>query len=754
MREPYFLLKARDTEYKPKPGGGTSKPPIVPVTPEYRAALVERARSTLGDVKDSPLAAYGIPFTFELRAQALAKSNRPYKFLSSIDLSPVAAVSRGILVARATAGSVEGFVDAVESRRSKDDVYAISTIGDVGIWDPVRDAVDLDGRASVAELIEEARRVHRVLRLELFPWLDPERVRLKDGEPFKDYLDELGFGVRSILGNKSRMTVYVEVGGEASTQSLAKLVGVRRIDLAPSYRTPIPVRTQGFREIPGKRVPPLGSPVGDEPTVGVLDSGVSAASLAPWTLRSWRYDRNAELDTNHGSFVAGLVVASRLLNDNHDAFGNDSACVYDAQVMSAGDIGEDLLIERIREVLQQSGADGPRVWNCSFNLTGRTARESYSPFAQEMDSLARDYHLLFVQSAGNFNALRWVWPPDGSAGEADMILPPADAVDTLAVGALSHKGGLAPAGAPASYSRRGPSFGGQQKPDVVHYAGDVAADGSLSGFGVTSIAADGSLVESVGTSFSTPLVSSIAANVWRHLDGGDAVTGVESPLVRAVVVHAATLQDQPIDPDFRRYYGAGVPSSAVEALSDEPYRFTTIHRVDLKSGVNWEKRPFPIPDCLIDDRGKIAGVVTVTLAYQPVIDAAYGDESVRTAVEFGFGHYVPTTSGGEKFNGELGGSHKWEADLIERGKWSPTTSYRKRWSRGVAAQGDWALQLRLTARDSSIEPLTQRAWAVVTLEALDRSLPVRQRGAAAIVALKYPHSLVVPAARVRIDRGV
>ena len=155
-----------------------------------------------------------------------------------------------------------------------------------------------------------------------------------------------------------------------------------------------------------------------------------------------------------------------------------------------------------------------------------------------------------------------------------------------------------------------------------------------------------------------------------------------------------------------------------------------------------------MPACLISANGKLKGVVTLTLAYAPHVDAAFGEECVRTCVEASFGTYL-TKKGKEKFYGRMGGSHDWEANLIERGKWSPIKTYRKLFRNGVEGS-DWALKLRLTARDSSIEPLSQRAFVIVTVESLDESLPVHQDGLAAIAHLRYPSSLAVDAGRLRV----
>lgn len=483
--------------------------------------------------------------------------------------------------------------------------------------------------------------------------------------------------------------------------------------------------------------------------VGVFDSGIAAGALDPWVARRFTYDVGTDLEPTHGTFVAGLVVASRDLNDDRTEFPRDPARLYDGQVLSRTGATEDIVIERVKEVLDQAGPAGPKVWNCSFNNPLHMDPVEYGTLSQEFDLLSAKHGVLFVQSAGNYGQLRTAWPPDGAPGTTDALATPAESVLSLTVGSLSHLGGITPIGAVASYSRRGPSFGGVQKPEVTHWSGDVDEQQTLSGYGIRSVGPGDVQLESVGTSFATPIVSSIAANLWADLEISSAIDPVTPELVKGLTIHSATVANMTIADEHRPYYGAGAPRGESVALFDLPHTFTTIHEVELRTGVNWEKRPFPMPECLFDGDRKIKAAVALTLAYAPVLDAAHGDECIRTCVEPSFGRYR-LKGGAEKFDGTMGGSHDWERQLVERGKWSPVKTYRKVWKNGIDGAGDWSLKLRLTARDSSIEPLTQRAYVIVTVEGLDESQPVYQDGLAAVARLRYPSALAVDATRLRL----
>jgi serine protease AprX len=746
--EPIIVLPAQRGEYVRKPGGGKTPAPLVTVDSNLRSGLVTQLTAVQQiTAADRPGAFQGTPVAIRVRDEALAKSNRPYKFLAEADLMPVAGGSRGEMISRATPDNTSALAELIATRTSKRDTFAISTFESFRVFDPVLDAAVSPEFTSAQTLLDAAREHSTPLRVELFPWLSV-RSLWQDGQTLGQYLELVGLPVMSIAGSRTRTALYLEVTDEATVQSLQTLIGIRSAVLAPAYGAPAPVGPQSFRVVAGPGEVQVPDPVDVDPVVGILDSGIEPGVLDPWVQRRWAYEIPPDSDTTHGTFVGGLVVASRHLNGDSDDFPNDPALLFDAQVLPAGTVSEDILIDRITEVLNQSGPTGPRIWNCSFNNGEHMDPIAYGTLSQELDLLSDTHGVLFVQSAGNYPGLRRTWPPDGSPGKEDGLAVPAEAVRSLTVGSLSHLGGLTPRGAVASYSRRGPSFGGQQKPEVTYWSGDFDEAEQLSGYGVQSVGPGDFKLEMVGTSFATPIVSSIAANIWSDLLVGGAVERISPELVKGLVVHSATVANIAIPDEHRPYYGAGRPHGESLVLFDRPNAFTSIHEVELSTGINWEKRPFPLPECLIDAAGKMKATVALTVSYAPVIDPAFGDECTRTCVESSFGRYT-TKKGKEKFTGKMGDSQSWERDLIDRGKWSPIKTYRKKWS-GINAFGDWALKLRLTARDSTIEPLTQRVFVIITLESPNESLPVHNDGLAAVAALRYPSALAIDVGQVRV----
>lgn len=736
QREPILLLPGMPSEARKKHGGGGPKIPLVPVT----SALLASMRAELARVERlagsaAPLTGDSIPLAIKLRDKALAKTKRPTNFLAGTGISARATGRPGQLIAEASSDSISRLRAAIASPQTVEAKYAVSTVESFDLWHPFLGNGVVQGNG----VVEAAAGLHKPLRLDLFPWLHLTSP-LSTGEILEDYLADSGFRLIRRAGDESRLSHYFAVDEHTDAQALTKILGIRGATVAPDYAAFQDLVLQSFRPVePGASVTLAGDPSVHRP-VGVLDSGIAPGVLDPWIAHRYSYDVGADLDTTHGTFVAGLVAASRELNDDAGFFPSDTARLVDAQVLSQGPISEDLLLERIEEVLKDQGEDGPRVWNCSFAAVSPLSPVMYSPIAQAMDELSARYNVLFVQAAGNYVIPPGrSWPPAQSV--EDGIASPADAVRSLTVGSLAHKGGVVPHGAPSSYSRRGPSFAGQQKPDIVHWSGDFTSFGVLDGHGVQSIAPDDVLAESVGTSFATPIASAVAGNVWGAIETSEGASAATPELVKGLLVHAAAIGNPDIDPLHRNYYGAGVPSSSIEILGNTPDTFTTVHDVKLSRGVNWFRENFPVPDCLLTAEGKLRAEIVMTVSYSPLIDPAHGDECVRTSVEASFGRLVRGKTG-MNIDGIVpaerdSAPHAWESDRISEGKWSPIRTHRKTYPGGHQGGEGWGLRLSLVEREDGELQSEQRVFVILTFRGLEPDLPVYQDGIDAIARLRH-----------------
>jgi hypothetical protein len=757
---PILLLPYAQDELRRKQGGGRTPDPLVPVTTELRGSLVSQLTTLAAAAGERRASASNpMPVKITLRPKALAKSNRPYKLLNAAALPPVAAEQPGELVVGGTRDRLMALAAAILTGSSKDDQFYISTFEGFASWS-LQDVFGVADVDAAAAIIEEARRRDAYIKVTLFPWFAATVSRIATpqgaigqdmdsggGELLPAYRQALGLDIRTANVSRQRPVVYLPPTAEVSVERLQQISSIRAVSIAPTY-TAIDFGPQSFREIEDVQAERLDLPSAEAPVVGVLDTGVDGPAAAG-VVGQAQYDIGSDRDPWHGTFVSGLVMSSRPINDDDARFPADSARIFDGQVLPAAGISEALLFERVSEVVKAHPE--VRVWNCSFGAPVDDPRE-YGTFAQDIDALSDELGVLFVQAAGNYESLR-AWPPTVPSALRDHLASPAEAVRSVTVGARAHLGGFVDVGMPSSYSRRGPNFALHVKPDLSHWAGDVTAGRVLGGAGVKSILPSGSFAESIGTSFSTPIVSATAANVWDLLElGGSTQTRPE--LVKGLLAHAALLHDRtPVEPQFRSYFGWGTPPSSSDVLGADAGTFTTVHEVILTPGSDWYKQPFPVPPELITSQGKFHGEVLLTLSYAPPVNPAFGSEAVRTDVSGAFGYFAAGSDNRPRFHSitpqEVVGSY-WEADQIADGKWSPLKTYRKSYPQGTG-RGTWALRLSLTERVTDESRQEQRVFAIVSFRSLVPGQDIYSSGLAEVNRLGYASREMIPGTRLRLD---
>lgn len=722
----------------------------MPVTPELRAELSNQVSRVVEQGADASLRnELPLPVRIRLRNQALAKSNRPYAFLSSLSLPVSATDDAGDLVVRATLATLGGLSNAIANASSKRDLYDVATIEAIQYWDPRSSFSGAEDPVSAMRAVLED---HSLLRVTLFPWVTLASRYFED-DTLGEFLNSSGFNVELDVQLGAQQVVYLSADNDAVLGNLLEVQGIREIAATPAYAPPADL-SQQFRVFGGLQSSvPIPEP--GLPSVGLLDKGVASSDLDPWLIGSERFDPPEQVDERHGTFVAGLIAIGRTLNDNNPLLPDEGALIADVQVLAKGGATENELMVRIEDAVSRLSIGGPKVWNCSFNFVNEAAGANYGPLAQQMDELADRCNVLFVHSTGNYvsNPLRG-WPPDPATSYADRLASPAESVRGLAVGAISHLGGFSPQGMPASYSRRGPGFSFIQKPEVSQLGGDVDAIRMISGFGVRSIVPENQLAESVGTSFSTPFVSVLAAHLWDRVSESGSVARVTPALIKGLIAHGAVLANSELTGDIRNYLGWGTPPQAGVILANNPSAFTTVHEVVLSPGNDWVRTPFPVPRCLFTSNGKLRADITLTLSYAPPIRPEFGAESIRYDVEGGFGRITPGTNGRWKFNSVVPhdapeSSHLWESSRLEAGKWAPIKTYRHVYPQGTQG-ADWGMRLALTERVTDEIGLEQTVYAILTFRGLDDGLPVYSDGLDAVAALSLANRPMIRADRIRV----
>jgi serine protease AprX len=690
--------------YVPPGGGGGRK--IFGDPEQAKEQLVEQLAGVMsyfdrsfGEQPDLPAVA-----RVTLKREALAKSHRPYGLLENAECPVIGTRGFGEVLVSVRSNSIRRLQTRIRSAVTKESLADISTIAGILPYslDVVTEGID------PAELRRTAREARGRLRVQLFHHRDPQANELIRRR-FYTLLHALNVPLPDELVYAPALEIFRVVLPEAElAERVASFVGVQSVTKFPRYRfgsirtTALPVR-----DVHESDFPPPEADV-DYPLVGIIDSGINPddARLAPWVAARVTNENVPDdfRDYTHGSFVAALAVNAHLLNQSDPTFPKCSVKLVDALAVAADkDIGEDELLEAIDAALVAH----PEVkyWNLSLG-DSRPCGDLFSKLAMALDFRQDAFNTTFVIAAGNYDEepMRG-WPP-GDDELADGVAAPGDSIRGVTVGSVAHickKTSLVKVLEPSPFSRRGPGPAHTPKPELVHCGGNCDRRGRFSQTGVLSLDGTGKLAEDVGTSFSTPIVTSLLANVDH------ALTAPHSrALVKALAIHAATLRGQRLTTAEMHYHGFGIPPEVPEIISCSPAIATLIFEPELVPGVEFEKRPFPVPDCLIGNDGLVRGDIVMTLVYEPRLDSTSRAEYCRTNVDASLGTYTLQTDGKYRHKKEVPAEptdvgEMYEEALVEHGfKWSPVKVYRRSLSRGIAGDS-WRLAVRALSRDPGIQ---------------------------------------------------
>lgn len=370
------------------------------------------------------------------------------------------------------------------------------------------------------------------------------------------------------------------------------------------------------------------------PVVGILDTGISENRY----LKNWILEEKSiiipeqYLNTKHGTFVAGIVTyGEQLLGQNY--IGTSGCKVFDAAVFSEIEaIDQDDLITNIENTLKRY-SDKIKIWNLSIGTREEVDFDNFSDFGVAIDALQDKYDVIICKSAGNSDAFIKGEPKN-------RIAKSADSVRAIVVGSIAQEQGeldIALKNYPSPFTRigRGPSY--IIKPDLVHYGGNAGVDGEnkLSYTGVKSFAKGGNIIEGIGTSYSTPIVSAILASVQHELK-----EEFDPLLLKGLVIHSAKYPEEvnlPIGEKINQM-GFGMPPSVDEIIYNKPNEITLILRDQLVKGEFIEILDFPYPKTL-SNGGYYYGQVVVTVVYNPILDPNQGGEYCQSDLNVAFGTY-------------------------------------------------------------------------------------------------------------------
>jgi len=429
-------------------------------------------------------------------------------------------------------------------------------------------------------------------------------------------------------------------------------------------------------------------PIGEEPVVTVIDSGVLPGHplLRGWIVEDRDFDsgEGTVVDKHgHGTQVAGLAVYGDIAQCIQTGTWTPEVLVANAKVLRCHPLEPrwtafpdehrpEALVERaIRHFHDTRGC---RV----FNLSLGNSHDVYSggrqyAWAEILDQLARELSIVIVVSAGNSQS-----PPipdvartreefqaavrDAVLGDpATRICNPATAAIAVTVGAVARSErprtldsiAGAPEGAPAPFSRVGPGYQSKAtqravKPEFVAHGGNFAMhrfagaaprwiEGDLQlGEPTTRLNADSGrpLTAVSGTSFAAPHVSNAAAWGFRAVE--EALGQADSNAVRAILGVSSTVpvcgEDWLRDPqgqetwDRLRLVGYGMLDvDRVRASLESDTCLITTDSVDED---HWHLYAVPVPPAFATGRGKRG--ITVALAFDPPVRASRREYLSRT----------------------------------------------------------------------------------------------------------------------------
>lgn len=371
------------------------------------------------------------------------------------------------------------------------------------------------------------------------------------------------------------------------------------------------------------------------PVVGVLDTGISNNVF----LKSWKIEKHFEnypevyQNNSHGTFVSGIIEYGDELNGTSNT-SLEGVKLFDATVYPdtiKENIYPDVLIDHIREAIERNS--DIKVWNLSLGTNAEADLDEFSDFGMALDNIQDENNVLIIKSAGNCTNFQKNLPKG-------RIAKSADSVRSLVIGSIAETKGLydySDPNTPSPFTRIGPGPSNIIKPDLVFYGGNAGMnEGKLYKTGVPSFSVDGNIVHNAGTSFSTPWVTRMAAEI-SHLINED----FDPLLVKALLIHNAKYPTgcKLNMTDKVEQMGFGKPSSVEEMLYNSSDEITLILRDTLDKGSFIEMFDFPYPESLIDENGYFSGQIILTLVTKSILDDKQAGEYCQSNIDVFFGTY-------------------------------------------------------------------------------------------------------------------
>jgi hypothetical protein len=407
--------------------------------------------------------------------------------------------------------------------------------------------------------------------------------------------------------------------------------------------------------------PTLPIDIRSAPIVAVIDGGLHARSYS--SAEAWRAPplvSDAQADRRHGNCVTSLVVHGHAWNSNRPLpklncrIGSVQAVTHKN---SNRRFDERELMDYLRVVARAHPE--AKVWNISANQEAQGfGPEEVSALGHELTLLARGMGILPVVSVGNVSPQNNTQPN-----------PPADCEAAIVVGGRTANptNGQPSDGCPNCLPGPGPD--GMLVPDVSWFS---------------TLRMLGGVVET-GSSYATPLVSSLAAHTFERL------RQPTPDMVKALLIHATERDSH--DPRL----GWGTPYHERVPWVCEPGTVTLAWRGELEPGTAYYWNDIPIPPELVRE-GRLFGRVRLTAVLRPLVSPFGGTNYFASRLETSLQYQDYSRQDWTSLVGPMLESTLPEQEARqELRKWQPVRRHSRDFSKGngVTFSGD---HLRVYAR--------------------------------------------------------
>ncbi len=491
----------------------------------------------------------------------------------------------------------------------------ISAITGMGLFEPRVEDYNPDNRAYIVALLD---------------YQDPER-NARVQKLFRNQCSNNGITIEHETRYSSDMHLFrITLDSAEELELVRNFGGIRYIE----ETIPIAMTADSLGE---ESLPAVKAPKEDEsyPVVGVLDSGIQRNPyLAPWVMNDGIEYYGEELqDKSHGSMVASILEYSDELNGTSYA-STDGVMLFEAVVVPDGRKEKAYpgdVLDNIRDAIQRHPEI--KIWTMSIGTKEESALDVFSEFGKTLDNIADENGVLIIKSAGNSGAFKYHLP-------MPRIAKMADSVRALVIGSIAGEKGqydLAEINEASPFSRCGPGPQYVIKPDLVAYGGNAGIkppNNEITITGIRTINMNGGPGYEAGTSFSTPWVARIAADLSFHLDGE-----FDPLLIKALIVHSASypIGHRMSMDNKKKFMGFGMPPAVKDILYNDDYEITLVLRDSLEKGSFINIMDFPFPASLVGEDGLFRGQIKLTMVSSPILLPSQGPEYCQSDIGVAFG---------------------------------------------------------------------------------------------------------------------